>query len=116
MNTGQQWVGRILIGWICGAALLCVSTYGGSEGLEMLVMGGNVSSRPILEFRARKVDISNHSPGHAYVLMGRELDDGLRFYNAVGGFYPDTDGSKVQSFKAILLAPGKVSQTLDDAK
>ncbi|MBB6356931.1 hypothetical protein ACFFTN_21105 [Aminobacter aganoensis] len=55
------------------------------------------------------------SPGHAYILLGRELDNGQRFYNTVAGFYPDHN-EKAAYVKEFYSTKGVVTQTLDDAK
>jgi len=92
-----------------------------------MLPGMSVSSRPVIEFRARRahgdVDLSivpfrigiDASPGHAYVLLGRELDNGFTVFNAVAGFYPRSSGG-LNTVRQLALTPGVVKQTLDDAK
>jgi hypothetical protein len=87
-----------------------------AEDIQLLLPDNNVSSKPILEFRARTPSSDDGKEiGHAYVLLGRELDNGLTLYNAVKGFYPDTDGN-VKTITNVIYGPGKVTQTLADAK
>lgn len=98
-----------------------------ADDIQLMLPDMNVSSRPIVEFRARKahghIDISvrpphigfDASPGHAYVLLGRELDNGLTVYNTVAGFYPKKSGG-IDLVRQLVVTPGAVKQTLDDAK
>jgi hypothetical protein len=88
-----------------------------AEDLQLMLPGMNVSSRPIVEFRARRGNADNPPAslgGHAYVLLGRELDNGNIIYNTVAGFYPKDD--KASGFKKFFGTTGVVKQELDDNK
>jgi hypothetical protein len=98
--------------------LVCLWTCCASaDEIELMLPQNNVSTRPVLEFRARGPSLGNDGraislTGHAYVLLGRELNENTLFNN-VRGFYPDGKGA----FELIHMAYGKgvVKQTLDDA-
>jgi hypothetical protein len=95
--------------------LLCSVSHAVDEDIQLLLPQDNVSSRPILEFRARNPklggDGQGSSPvGHAYVLLGRELDNGNTLFNEVKGFYPDKG-----DFFHSAYGKGVVKQTLADA-
>ncbi|RWB20383.1 MAG: hypothetical protein EOQ40_15055 [Mesorhizobium sp.] len=87
----------------------------GDFDVQLMLPDANVSSRPVIEFRARKATTDPVSPGHAYILLGRELDNGLRVYNTVAGFYPD-DSRRAAPFMQVFSTKGKVTQKLEDAK
>jgi hypothetical protein len=83
--------------------------------IDLLLPENNVSSRPILEFRARKPTPGGEGRGaslvgHAYVLLG-ETRQRNTLFNNVRGFYPDGKGAR----QLINMAYGKgvVRQTLD---
>ena len=93
-----------------------------ADDIQLLLPDNNVSSAPILEFRARRplskeeAERLGREPsraGHAYVLLGRELDNGTLFYNQVRGFYADRDDKITLVQK--MYTKGVVKQTLDDA-
>jgi hypothetical protein len=73
-----------------------------AQDIQLLYEGNYVSSKPIVEFRAR-----DGFPGHAFVLVGKELDNGLIHYQTIGDFYPE-EGNKITTFKNILRGPGEV--------
>lgn len=81
--------------------------------LQLLFPDNNVSSRPIVQFAAREMNLS--SPGHAFVLVGIELDNGLTYFQAAGGFYPKDAESKMEVVKNVLYSPGQVTYKLQDA-
>ncbi|WP_156752768.1 hypothetical protein [Mesorhizobium sp. WSM3873] len=101
-----------LIATLAGMTSLAAA---GDFDVQLMLPDANVSSRPVIEFRARKATTDPVSPGHAYILLGRELDNGLRVYNTVAGFYPD-DSRRAAPFMQIFSTKGKVSQKLEDAK
>ncbi|MEW8051418.1 MAG: hypothetical protein AB2809_13685 [Candidatus Thiodiazotropha sp.] len=51
-------------------------------------------------------------PGHAFVILGEELDNGLMWDHAVFGFYPK-DGKKL-FIRALIGTPGKVDYKWSD--
>jgi hypothetical protein len=99
---------------LCSALLSSVSlAY--AEDIQLLLPQNNVSSRPVLEFRARDPSLGgdgrgSSAVGHAYVLLGRELNDGLILFNEVKGFYPAKN-----DVVHYMFGKGAVKQTLDDA-
>ena len=107
---------------VCCTALLWQAGHGSASEIELLLPPSNVSSRIILEFRARKpmskeeAEKAGRQPsraGHAYVLLGRELGDGMTFFNHVRGFYADRDDELTLVQK--MYAKGVVKHELDDA-
>jgi hypothetical protein len=105
-----------LIALVCLKACIVNETCA-AEDLELFLPGNNVSSRPVIEFRARRGNME-HFPdslgGHTYVLLGRGLDNGNILYNTVAGFYPKND--QASAFAKTFGTPGAVKQELDDAK
>lgn len=96
--------------WLWGTfALLFSFSVSAADSLELMLPQNNVSSRPIVEFRAR-----TGVPGHAFILLGRELDNGFVVFNSVVGFYPDHD-QKLWGLKLFVSTPGQVTATLYDA-
>lgn len=96
------------------AWLLLATSVAHAEDMQLMLPDLNVSSRPVIEFRARRASIDPPSPGHAYILLGRELDNGLRVFNTVAGFYPD-HSTGAHPFRQLVSTPGVVTQTLEDA-
>lgn len=80
-----------------------------SETLQLLFPENNSSTQYIVELRAR-----DGFPGHAFVAIGRKLDNGLVYYEAAAGFYPSEDESKLQSLKNLARGPGIVTLKFDD--
>jgi hypothetical protein len=104
------------------AIFLSFCTNAMADDLDLLLPPNNVSSRPIIEFRARKpmsqdaakeVGREASRVGHAYVLVGRELDNGTTLFNQVRGFYAVRDGEITLLQK--MYTKGIVKQHLDDA-
>lgn len=77
--------------------------------LELLRPENNVSSRPVLEFRARK-NI------HAFVAVGRQLDNGLVYYDGIAGFYPAKGTGAYQIAKNVLYSKGRTSYEISDLR
>lgn len=77
--------------------------------LELLRPENNVSSRPVLEFRARK-NI------HAFVAVGRQLDNGLVYYDGIAGFYPAKGTGTFQVVKNVLYSKGRTSYEISDLR
>ena len=99
---------------LCSALLSSVSLVN-AEDIQLLLPQNNVSSRPVLEFRARDPSLGDDgrevsAVGHAYVLLGRELDNGLTLFNEIKGFYPAKN-----DVVHFAYGKGAVKQTLDDA-
>ncbi|MHC2367433.1 hypothetical protein ACVIQT_002081 [Bradyrhizobium diazoefficiens] len=97
---------------VCFAALcgMCAA-----DDFQLVYPDNNVSSRPVLEFRARKPTLTTvsggQSAGHTFVFLGRELDNGTTFFYGAAGFNPKTG-----TIRNVLLGPGKTSFDLDDLK
>jgi hypothetical protein len=99
-------------------ALVWPTSYVAADEIELFLPQNNVSTRPILEFRARRPSLGSEGrqvslTGHAYVLLGRELDNGNTLFNHVKGFYPN--GKGVAELVNMVYGKGVVKQTLDDA-
>lgn len=92
------------IGWV----MLVNSQHTMSNSELVLAYPYPRSSKPVLEFRARPANLKNKSPGHAWVALGREVDDGNTVFYAAGGFYPER-------FAKVLKGPGEVRFKEDDA-
>lgn len=67
----------------------------------------SVSRKPFVTFTAR-----DGAPGHAFVIVGEELDNGLIFELGVFGFYPK-DGKKY-AIKAIFSTDGVIDHKWAD--
>jgi hypothetical protein len=85
-----------------------------SGNLRLEYPPNGVSGRPILEFRARKVEVDASSTGidvkgHAYAALGRQLESGKTIFYATAGFTPKNDAIKV-----VLNTPGEVEYAQDD--
>lgn len=76
--------------------LFATSTF---ADFQLIYPDNNVSQKPIIEFRARK-----GKPGHAFVAVGREYDNGLTAFYAIAGFYP-----KGNDLKSVLSGPGQIN-------
>src|SRR5713101_4882313 len=90
----------------------------GTRQVELVIGDKKVSSRPIVEFRARGLGVDKDGKpliGHAYILLCREYDDDAhtRTYNAIAGFYPDPE-NKPTLLQQVLGTPGKVMATVND--
>lgn len=83
--------------------------------LQLLYPDNNVSSRPVVQFAAREPGINPISPGHAFVLVGIELDNGTTYFQSAGGFYPQGADSAMTALKNTLYGPGQVTYKLKDA-
>lgn len=81
------------------------------DGVQLLYPDNSVSSKPIVEFRARTDTVL----GHAFVALGRELDNGTTFFYAIGGFYPE-EGGKLSKLQNILNGPGEVTYKWADVR
>lgn len=86
--------------------------------IQILFPENSVSSRPVIEFRARKpgdtADGGKSPVGHSFVALGRELDNGLTVYYGIAGFYPEPGTNKVQTAKYVLYGPGETQYKLND--
>ena len=78
-----------------------------AEDIQLLYPDNNASSKPLIEFRMR----NDTSTGHAYILMGRELDNGLKVYHSAAGFYPKTD----KAFN-LVAGPGTLKYKIEDVR
>lgn len=63
--------------------------------------------RPYVIFAAR-----DGVPGHAFTVLGEELDNGLLWNLAVFGFYPD--GGVKKQIASLVSAPGKIDYHWED--
>lgn len=68
----------------------------------------SVSRKPYVEFLAR-----SGVPGHAFVALGEELDNGLLFQKGVFGFYPKLDGA-VSYIKMLFSVEGIIDLKMTD--
>ena len=85
------------------------NVYAASEDLQLLYPDNNAASGyDIIEFRARKSGMT-----HAFVALGRTLDNGATYFYAVGGFYP-ADGTGLVFVKNTLYSPGQVTYKIGD--
>jgi len=62
------------------------------------------SKQPFVAFMARKSGQTISKPGHAFVAVGTELDNGILFYEAIMGYYPK-DETVAGEVKAIYATP-----------
>jgi hypothetical protein len=87
-----------------GAALAAEDT------LELLVPPTAANSKPFAQFRARKPSPDPQSyTGHVFVVLGRELDNGTKYFYGAAGFYPEK-----YTIKNMLSGPGKVDYQIAD--
>src|SRR5205823_4005603 len=91
--------------------LLCCGRVGWADDIQLLYPDNSVSSKPIIEFRARPPTGKPPSAGHTFVFLGRELDNGTTVFYGAGGFYPENN-----TVKNLLSGPGAVKYTIDDMK
>ena len=70
----------------------------------------SVSKKPYVEFLAREAGAT--SPGHAFVAIGEELDNGLLFQKGVFGFYPKSN--KLVDLRALYSIDGIIDFRLED--
>ncbi|TIU37150.1 MAG: hypothetical protein E5W28_07655, partial [Mesorhizobium sp.] len=89
-----------------------------ADDLQLVYPDSNVSSRPFIEFRARdgRLDPKQPSVGHAFVMLGKEYDNGMKFIYGVGGFYPKHSDKSVPELINLVLSQGRVDYTLDDLR
>jgi len=106
----KAWVGQATKAMIVSITLLGYET-SWADDVQLLYPDNNVSSKPILEFRARPPTTIPPSPGHAFVFIGRVLDNGMTVFYAAGGFYPENN-----TVKNVLLGPGNIKYKIDDMK
>jgi hypothetical protein len=101
---------------VFGTAIIGTSVQTRADDLELVYPDNNVSSKDIIEFRAREprlFDRLDHSIdpgfGHTFVFLGKELDNGLTFFYSAAGFYPEN-----HTLINTLYGPGKVKYELPD--
>lgn len=65
-----------------------VLTKAHADDIQLLLPDNNVSSQPFIEYRARAPYKENgiKYPGHVFIFLGRELDNGTSFYHQAYGF------------------------------
>lgn len=85
-----------------------------TDDLQLLYPDSSVSSRPIMEFRYRSTDLKNKTLTHAFVVLGRELDNGTTVFIGAAGFYPQGADNKLQEFRNVLQSPGHVDYKIAD--
>ena len=74
----------------------------------------SVSRRPFASFLARTSDGALGKPGHSYCALGVELDNGLRVYERLFGYYPVGDNG-IQQIKAVFSkTSGNLASTIKD--
>jgi hypothetical protein len=77
--------------------------------IQLLYPENNVSAQPFIEFRARWFD--KDDVGHAYIVLGRKLDNGLEARYAMTGFWPKAEAGHPtdwEMIKRILYGPGEL--------
>lgn len=86
--------------------LLCSVLLGsGSTRAESLIelFENSKTKKPYIQFAAR-----GGVPGHAFVIFGVELDNGLLFEKGVFGFYP-AEGGKLTPVKLLFSTDGEIT-------
>jgi hypothetical protein len=74
----------------------------------------SVSKKPFASFLARTSDNGLGKPGHSYVAIGVELDNGLRVYERVFGYYPKNE-TAFEEVKAIFTkVSGDIRSKIED--
>lgn len=74
------------------------------------------SRRPFISFLARRSgeDADRGFPGHSYIAEGFEIDNGLKIYTRILGYYMQDESVK-SLFKGVLSkTSGKLDQKLED--
>lgn len=92
----------------------------GAQDVQFLYPDNSVSSKPIIEIRARDPKFNadqlggrfSQLGGHAFLALGKELDNGTTVFYGIAGFFPTDTDSKERFF----LTPGKIDYTLLDLK
>jgi len=109
---------RLFLPLLFGIAITSAARAADPEySIQLIYPDNNVSSRSIIEFRARNPSLTGEkSVGHAFVLVGRELDNGLRVYYSIGGFYPEPGSNTFKTIKNTLNGPGEVTYKIPDLK
>lgn len=88
-----------------------------ADDFQLELPGNNVSSRPILEFRARAPAQGNL--GHAFVALGRELDNGKTVFDGIAGYTPTTPPNTYTKIQMVLgdkQVPGSVKYEIPDLR
>jgi len=100
MSAFGQASRRVLLLLAC-----CVLLGPGSLRAESLVelFENSKSRKPYIQFAAR-----GGVPGHAFVIFGVELDNGLMFEKGVFGFYP-ADGGKLTPVKLLFSTDSEIT-------
>ena len=75
----------------------------------------SVSKNPFVAFLARKSPGSGGFPGHAYTGIGVILDNGLRVYERLLGYYPASDATMNEVKAALSQVSGKIDASTEDA-
>ncbi|MCP9233747.1 hypothetical protein NMG46_26635 [Mesorhizobium sp. LMG 17147] len=88
--------------------------FASAEDVQLLFPDNNVSSKPIIEFRARDAKLDGGQiGGHAFVFLGREYDNGNTVFDVAAGFFPKV-GEGLVGLKRFAITPGKVDYTILD--
>jgi len=88
--------GTLLLVTITGACGSVLAQSSGHHTIQLMYPENNAVYRPVVEFRARKDE-------HAFIALGRELNNGLTYYYAAAGFFPGHG-----LWKNVLYGPGSV--------
>jgi hypothetical protein len=73
----------------------------------------SVSKKPFVSFLARSTPGSG-LPGHIFVCVGMELDNGTLFYQSIFGFYPKDDNTLNEIKALIVPVNGSLDYKLPD--
>ena len=74
----------------------------------------SVSKRPFVSFLARESPGSIDKPGHAYIGVGVELDNGLLVYEKLLGYYPVDESTWGEIKASFSTASGELKSKIDD--
>lgn len=91
----------------CSSLSVCAETV----VLKNLRLSDGLYSKSFIEFRARV------AAPHAFILLGRELNDGTKVYFAAGGFYPKSNCNyqSLADYRNVVYGNGEVRYTFEDA-
>ena len=74
----------------------------------------SVSKSPFVAFLARGPDIPTSLAGHAFVAIGIEIDNGVRVYERIFGYYPSDDGTITMVKSVFTKVDGALKYKLSD--
>jgi hypothetical protein len=95
------------------ALLLFWGPLAGADDLFDLYKNSS-SHLPFVAFMARESGQTLTKPGHAFVAVGTELDNGLLFYEAIFGYYPQSDSAAEELKLVWTSGPGSLTFKFKD--